>query len=333
MKISSATPIKTLGETAHQAIENHLTKTIKWEKSVKKDEDPEAVHQMRVGMRRLRTAVSRFERYLFLPKSVSDKNIGKLARILGSLRDLDVLAEILENNYKPHLIEKEQKSLETAFKELHKQREVAVSHIQKTFKDENYKSFKNECEDWLKNPSYRNFSSVPISHILPDLLSPEVSEFCLHPGWLIGTKIVESEIVVQTKWTPNQLEEHLKTEGETLHSLRKQAKRLRYQMELFTELYGESFATHLHDIKNIQEILGMIQDNMVLHEWLENIFKSELDTQLRGLTTLLAANRYQLWQEWQPLQQRYLQADTRYNLHLVVLQPTLENVKQAFADS
>ena len=51
----------------------------------------------------------------------------------------------------------------------------------------------------------------------------------------------------------------------------------------------------------------------------ENIFKSELDTQLRGLTTLLAANRYQLWQEWQPLQQRYLQADTRYNLHLVVL--------------
>jgi CHAD domain-containing protein len=270
-------------------------------------------------MRRLRTAVSRFERYLFLPKLVSDKNIGKLARILGGLRDLDVLAEILEKNYKPHLLEKEQKSLETAFKELHKQREIAVSHVQNIFKDEVYKSFKNECENWLKNPSYQSFSSVPIYHVLPDLLSPEVSEFCLHPGWLIGTKIVKSEIVVQTKWTPNQLEEHLKIEGKTLHSLRKQAKGLRYQMELFTELYGESFTAHLHDVKSIQEILGMIQDNMVLHEWLENIFKSELDTQLHGLTTLLAANRYQLWQEWQPLQQRYLQADTRHNLHLVVL--------------
>ena len=116
MKIPSETSIKTLGETAHQAIENHFTKTIKWEKAVKKDEDPEPLHQMRVGMRRLRTAVSRFERYLFLPKLVSDKNIGKLARILGGLRDLDVLAEILEKNYKPHLLEKEQKSLETAFK-------------------------------------------------------------------------------------------------------------------------------------------------------------------------------------------------------------------------
>ena len=327
MKIPSETSIKTLGETAHQAIEKHFAKTIKWEKAVKKDEDPEPLHQMRVGMRRLRTAVSRFERYLILPKLVSDKNIGKFARILGSLRDLDVLKEILEKNYKPHLVEKEQEFLQTAFTELHKQREIAVSHVHKTFKDENYKSFKDECEDWLKNPSYQTFSSVPIYHVLPDLLSPEVSEFCLHPGWLIGTKIVKSEIVVQTEWTPSQLEEHLKTEGETLHSLRKQAKRIRYQMELFTELYGESFAAHLHDIKSIQEILGMMQDNMVLHEWLENIFKSQLDTQLRGLTTLLAANRYQLWQEWQPLQQRYLQADTRYNLHLVVLQPTLENVK------
>ncbi|MFM6308521.1 MAG: CHAD domain-containing protein, partial [Dolichospermum sp.] len=164
-------------------------------------------------------------------------------------------------------------------------------------------------------------------YILPDLLSPEVSQFCLHPGWLIGTKIINSEIVIQTKWTPIQLEEHLKTEGETLHSLRKQAKRLRYQMELFTELYGESFAAHIHDVKNIQEILGMIQDNMVLHEWLENIFKSELDRELPGLTTLLAANRHQLWQEWQPLQKRYLQADTRYNLHLVVLQPILTDIK------
>jgi CHAD domain-containing protein len=327
MKTSTETSIKTLAETAHQAIEKHFEKTIKWEKAVKKDEDPEAVHQMRVGMRRLRTAVSRFARYLILPKSVSDKNIGKFARVLGSLRDLDVLEEILEKNYQPHLVVKEQEFLKTAFTELDKQREIAFSHVQKIFKDENYKSFKNECESWLKNPSYQSFSSVQIYHVLPDLLSPEVSQFCLHPGWFIGTKIINSEIVIPTKWTPMQLEEHLKTAGETLHSLRKQAKGLRYQMELFTELYGESFAAYVHDVKNIQEILGMIQDNMVLHEWLENIFKSELDRELPGLKTLLAANRHQLWQEWQPLQQRYLQADTRYNLHLVVLQPNLTDIK------
>ncbi|MFN9402882.1 MAG: CHAD domain-containing protein, partial [Dolichospermum sp.] len=102
MKNSTETSIKTLAETAHQAIEKHFEKTIKWEEAVKKDEDTEAVHQMRVGMRRLRTAVSRFEKYLILPKLISDKNIGKFARILGGLRDLDVLKEILQKNYQPH---------------------------------------------------------------------------------------------------------------------------------------------------------------------------------------------------------------------------------------
>ncbi|MFM7407286.1 MAG: CHAD domain-containing protein [Cuspidothrix sp.] len=319
MEISSPTSIKTLGETAHQAIEKHFIKTIKWEKAVKKDEDPEALHQMRVGMRRLRTAVSRFEKYLHLPKTITDKNIGKLARILGSLRDLDVLQEIIENNYKPHLLSQEQSSLKTAFSALHKQRENALAEVHKMFKDQSYKSFKNDCENWLKHPHYHSFASIPIYHVLPDLLSPEISQFCLHPGWLIGTKIIESAIEIETKLTPHELESHLKTEGEILHSLRKQAKRLRYQMELFTELYDQSFAAYIHDVKSIQEILGMIQDNMVLHQCLENIFKSELKTELSGLMTLLAANRYQLWQQWQPLQERYLQADTRYNLHSVVL--------------
>ncbi|MFM6203175.1 MAG: CHAD domain-containing protein, partial [Dolichospermum sp.] len=202
MKTSTETSIKTLAETAHQAIEKHFVKTIKWEKAVKNNEDTEAVHQMRVGMRRLRTAVSRFQKYLILPKSISDKNIGKFARILGSLRDLDVLEEILQKDYQPHLVAKEQEFIKTALTELDKQREIAFSHVQKIFKNENYKSFKNECESWLKNPSYQEFSSIPIYYILPDLLSPEVSQFCLHPGWLIGTKIINSEIVIQTKWTP-----------------------------------------------------------------------------------------------------------------------------------
>lgn len=321
MNPDTTTTIKTLGDFAYQAIDKHFKKTVKWEKSVKKDEDPEPLHQMRVGMRRLRTAVSRFGLSLNLPKSVSDKNIGKIARILGKLRDLDVLKEILENNYKPHLLPKEQESLKIAFSTLDKQREIELSHVYKTFKDELYKDFKTDLHDWLEKPSYQPLASLPIQQVLPDLLLPEVSGFFLHPGWLIGTEIVGSEVVVKTNWTPEQLEQHLKTEGETLHDLRKQAKRIRYQMELFTELYGESFTDKITDVKHIQESLGMLQDSMVLNEWLADIFKSELNSQLRGLTTLLAANRYQLWQQWQPLQEQYLKAETSRKFHLTILQP------------
>ncbi|WP_016952422.1 CHAD domain-containing protein [Anabaena sp. PCC 7108] len=321
MNLDTTSTIKTLGDCAYQAIEKHFNKTVKWEKSVNKDEDPEALHQMRVGMRRLRTAVSRFGLSLNLPKSISDKNIGKIACILGKLRDLDVLKDILENNYKPHLLHKEQEVLQIALSTLDKQRKTALSHIHKTFKDESYKDLKKDSQDWLKKPSYQPLASLPIQQVLPDLLLPEVSRFFLHPGWLVGTEVVDSKVIVQANWTPEQLEQHLKTEGEILHSLRKQAKRIRYQMELFTELYSESFAANIIDVKHIQESLGMLQDSMVLNEWLANIFKSELNSQLRGLTTLLAANRYQLWQQWQPLKERYLKAETSYNFHLTILQP------------
>ncbi|MBE9236593.1 CHAD domain-containing protein [Anabaena aphanizomenioides LEGE 00250] len=319
MNLATTPTVKSLGDCAYQAIEKHFHKTIKWEKSVKKDEDPEALHQMRVGMRRLRTAVSRFELCLNLPKSASDKNIGKIARILGNLRDLDVLKEILENNYKPHLLSKEQASLEIAFSTLAKQREVAFSQVQKILKDETYKSLKNHFQQWLEKPSYQPLAHLPIQQVLPDLLLPEVSKLLLHPGWMIGTQVVNSEVVVQSNWTPEELEKNLKNQGKILHDLRKQAKRVRYQMELFTDLYGEAFTTHVSQVKCIQEILGMLQDSMVLNEWLENIFKSEINEQISGLITLLAVNRYQLWQQWQPLQKQYLKPETRQNLYLTIL--------------
>ncbi|MBD2680713.1 MULTISPECIES: CHAD domain-containing protein [Nostoc] len=321
MKLATQPTVKTLGDYAYQAIQKHFKKTLKWEKSVKKDEDPEALHQMRVGMRRLRTAVTRFDVAVDLPKPVSDRSIGKIARRLGSLRDLDVLKESLENNYKPNLPRKEQRALETAFSALAKQREDILSSVQKTLKDEPYKSLKEALEEWLEKPNYQPLASVTIQQVLPDLLLPEVSNFLLHPGWLIGTEFLESEVKVQKNWEREKIEHQLTTEGEVLHSLRKEAKRIRYQMELFTDLYGESYAAYLTEVKNIQEILGTMQDSAVLGEWLGDIFKAEIQTQLPTLANLLTENRYQSWQQWQPLQERYLKTETRHSLHLTILHP------------
>ncbi|MFN6462154.1 MAG: CHAD domain-containing protein [Nostoc sp. DedVER02] len=321
MKLATQPTVKTLGDYAYQAIQKHVKKTWKWEKSVKKDEDPEALHQMRVGMRRLRTAVTRFELALDVPKPISDKNIGKIARRLGNLRDLDVLKESLENNYQPKLPCKEQESLRTAFTALAKQREDVLSSVQKTLKDESYKSLKDSLDKWLDKPIYKPLASITIQRVLPDLLLPEVSNFLLHPGWLIGTQVVESEIKVKHNWEPKKIEQQLTKEGEILHSLRKEAKRIRYQMELFTDLYGESYASYMTEVKNIQEILGTMQDSAVLTDWLTNVFKSEIKTELPTLATLLTENRYQSWQQWQPLQERYLKSETRHSFHLTMLHP------------
>lgn len=323
MELATESTVKTLGNYAYQAIQKHLNKILKWEKPVKKDEDPEALHQMRVGMRRLRTAISRFDIVLELPQPANTKNIGKIARRLGNLRDLDVLKHSLETIYQPNLPTKEQKSLQTAFHALAKQREDAVTKTQATLKHESYQSLKQTLQDWLEKPDYKPLASLSIQQVLPDLLLPELSQFLLHPGFLVGTDIVDSEIKIKSDWSAEKIEKYLTTKGATLHDLRKQAKRLRYQMELFTELYGESYAAYIADVKNIQDILGNIQDSVVMGEWLMDVFKSEINTKVPTLTSLLAANRYQWWQEWQPLQERYLQTENRHNFHLTILHPVV----------
>lgn len=55
--------------------------------------DPESVHQMRVGLRRLRSALSLFAKWAPLPV-VLQGELEWLAGVLGSARDADVLADI-----------------------------------------------------------------------------------------------------------------------------------------------------------------------------------------------------------------------------------------------
>jgi CHAD domain-containing protein len=312
---------KTFGDWANLALDKHFQKTIKHETDVLKDRDPEALHQMRVGMRRLRTAVTGFAPALSLPKAAQEKKIAKIARRLGELRDLDVLQDTLKNQYLPALPKQEQDALKKVLATLEKQRQKTLEQVQTTLKAHGYQKLKQAFKDWLKQPTYGEFAEISIYDILPDLLLPPVSEFLLHPAWLVGVKIEAGEIDVPGSLTSDQVVKLLNEHGDVVHSLRKQAKRVRYQMELFTDFYGSTYEDHLKNIKDIQSILGEIQDSFVLAAFLTDTLDTEITDQLPTLAAQLTEARYQAWQAWQPLQQRYLNAQTRKDLHQTVLQP------------
>ncbi len=324
MTLATKPSVKTLSNYSYGAIEKHFNKTWKWEKAVKNDKDAEALHQMRVGMRRLRTTVTRFNPIVNLPKSANDKNIGKIARCLGSLRDLDVLKETLEATYQPQLPKKERAILDDVIETLDKQRVDAAGDVKALFKSERYKSLKTGLKEWLEEPSYQPLANLTIQQALPDLLLPEVSGFLLHPGWLVGTQVEENKVVVSTDFDAKKVEKQILIKGENLHDLRKQAKRLRYQMELFTDFYGEGYGSYLEQVRNIQEVLGSMQDSVVLDEWLQDVLESKISNQLPTLANLLKKNRYDLWQQWQSLQQRYLKLETRQEFHLIILHPDVK---------
>ncbi|WP_017721000.1 CHAD domain-containing protein [Kamptonema formosum] len=321
MKESEVPKAESLGEWAYLAIEKHFEKTLKHEADVLKDRDPEALHQMRVGMRRLRSAVTGFAPALELPKAAGESKIAKIARRLGALRDLDVMLEALERRYRPSLPPEEHEELDTALERLAKQRREAFSHVRETLHAQPYKKLKQALKEWLKKPVYQEIAQLPIQDALPDLLLPQVSRLFLEPGWLVGVRVFEAEIPLSEELKLKAVEEILASRGPLAHSLRKQVKRVRYQMSLFNRLYGPSYAAWVEEMKEIQEVLGEIQDSLVLAEVLGDVLGEEIDTALPALAQKLAQTRCEAWQKWQPLQQRYLSRETRRALRCELLLP------------
>ncbi|VXD15067.1 conserved hypothetical protein [Planktothrix serta PCC 8927] len=316
MKTQINSQTQTLGYWAVQAIQKHLEKVISHESEVLKDDDPEELHQMRVGMRRLRSAIVGFAPVLELPESAEDEKIGKIGRRLGTLRDLDVLLETLQNHYYSQLPPSEQETLDKILINLVKQRHKAFRLVEWTLDHKTYKKLKEDLQDWLEEPCFTPLEKLPIDEVLPDLLLPQISELFLHPGWQVGeTQAQLNSISLET------LEAILDQQGKFLHSLRKKVKRVRYQMNLFTDFYSSKYSDYLEDMKSIQEDLGNIQDSIVLGEKIAEIIPSKINSKLPVFIGLLAQNRYQSWQKWEELQRRYLKAETRHEFRLELLHP------------
>ncbi len=300
-------PYKTLGGAAYGALQKHYQKSIKHEADVLADEDPENLHQMRVGMRRLRTAIQVFGFALDLPKATSERRIRTFAQTLGQVRDLDVMQ--LEFTSEIDLPKAEQDTLKRILKRLQHQRSHHFSELKKTLHSDRYDAFKQGFEDWLALPEYEPIAQLSIEQVLPDLLVPLVGQILLHPAWLVGAQAVGKE----TKFdaiTPEFVQQQLIEFGNQLHDLRKQMKRVRYQTELFVEFYDEAYKAQVDEFKHIQEVLGHIQDSVVLQQYL-NQHLDDVKAQLPTFSNHLNRHRLDAWQEWRSLQEKYLNSEYR----------------------
>lgn len=332
MSVRALAEIKTLGDGASKAIEQFFRKILQHETEVLKDEDPEELHQMRVGMRRLRSAVAGFAPAVKLPKQANDKNIGKFSRCLGKLRDLDVLSEALKNDYQPILPPEEEATLEKALAKLSKQRRRVFKEVRGILKNSQYSKFKQALEVWLERPEYQAIASVPIIDVIPDLLLPQISQLFLHPGWLVKAEhnTLESnngsDSPLLTKNEDGFSLTFQPGEEEKLHDLRKQVKRVRYLMSLFTDFYGQTYDVYLEDMKAIQEHLGELQDGVVLEEFMMDIYGDRISSALPNLLEILEQNRLKSWQKWQLLQRRYCNPEIRHNFRSEIINGCLRQL-------
>lgn len=311
----------TLGECAHQAIRKHFGKVIKYESEVLADRDPEPLHQMRVGMRRLRTALRVFEPVVVLPKAASQKKIGQIARILGAVRDLDVLLVMLEQTYEPQLPKAEQKQLHKVIRALKKRRRQDFAEMEQLFESELYQKFLRSYHGWLEEPEFGAIAPVAAVRVVPDVLLPLVSHLFLHPGWLVGARLNRGVPEVDLAMDADTIHQVLADQGEVVHDLRKQIKRVRYQTEFFTDFYDASYEAQIRDFKHAQDALGHLQDGAVLQALLSETLGKSWTKALPSLAQEFQAEQVRLWQAWLPLQERFLDVETQDQLRETILRP------------
>ncbi len=310
----------TLGELAQSSIKKYLKQALAYEQPVLADTDPENLHQMRVGLRRLRTALQVFKVGVNLPKAGREPQVAAIGRQLGELRDLDVIEATLQTQFWPDLPDNEQHLLEAVLKAIGKQRQKTFKAVKKLLGSADYSQTKQALKEWTNHPNYSPLASLPASQAVPDLVLPLMCQLWLHPGWLVGTKTTRTGLKANTRLSLADTDGLIVSEGTLLHSLRKQVKRVRYQLRLVAPLYGDALEADIQRLSAMQNTLGQLQDSHVLDQFVNQHF-ADAKAQMPTFFALLADLRHRAWKQWQTHQQYYLNPQHRQQLQLALLQP------------
>ncbi len=302
----------TLGHYAHQILHKLYRRIVKFEVEVYRDTDPEPLHQMRVGMRRLRTALHVFQGVAHLPTGADDKAIRKFGKTLGTLRDLDVLSDRLRHDYRPALFPVEQRELDKSLKKLAKQRKTALKRVRKTLRGKHYKHFKRSFQAWLDAPIYGTVAGLSLRQGWPDVVQPITQRVLLHPAWMIDTEGSPEGDRVAKPETAGQVSH---ASALLLHDLRKCIKQQRYQMEFFIDLYDHP--DQLEGWKTLQDCLGQLQDGAVIRDFLRKTLGRHWDKLVPNLVQRLTVDEQAARQEWRSLQPHYLDWQVRQSLRQV----------------
>ncbi len=313
-----------LGGYAYQIIRQQSKRIFKLRSQVLTDTDTEPLHQMRIGTRRLRSALALFADVVEIadPAKVDQpaKAVGKLTKALGKVRDLDVMREWFERTLTTSenadssasgiacgdFSKEERKTIKTLLKKLKKQRKKQFSQLEKTFGRKDYKQLAAWLKQWIKQPVFSPAAQQPASREAALRIVGPIAELLQHPGWLVATRKQGNQIQPIGSITLPKINQLFEQEGENLHDLRKQIKNIRYQTEFFRGLYDITYAAQVREFRNLQSILGQLQDQIVVGQFLADELGPDWAQQLPTVEAAFQASRLELWQQWQPYQHKYL---------------------------
>jgi CHAD domain-containing protein len=223
-------------------IKKHLASLEAQIEGVKAAEDIEAIHQMRVASRRMRSALAIFSPCFRKPiiKSIL-KDVRGVTSALGEARDLDVHLEYIKGEAANYASSRLAPGIRRLILRLTQKRQDIQAHVthamEKFIKDDVIGELREWSAPLLANTQGVYLYSPALYHLAFDVINRSLDELESH------------EQIVRD---PNEVAE--------LHAMRISAKRLRYTLEAFEDLYGDPIKPYLSAVKQIQEILGNVHD-------------------------------------------------------------------------
>lgn len=244
------------GEVAYAVLRRQFARLWHHEPGVRLGEDPEEVHDMRVGSRRMRAAIKLFsealpERALWL-----EGELKWLAGALGEVRNLDV--ELEELNAWAASEEADSKAFEDLVEAVEEQRIQARARMLEALDSARHERLLSSFGAMLRrgptgeptgSTEKGSKADTPITSAAPRLLSRRYKKFRKAAG-----RITEDDASV-----------------EDYHELRKKGKSLRYALEFHREVYGSPVKSLIRPLKSLQDDLGRHQDAVVGAEQLRGL--------------------------------------------------------------
>lgn len=203
--------------------------------------DPEGVHQMRVGLRRLRAAMSLFADILRDPETDAlKKEVRWLTRELGPARELHVLVTRVVAPVKRRHSRVE--GVSSLSRDLAEQRAAALARAQEAVRSARFRALTLEIAAWLEAGQWtrpqdervRDRGDVPIEDSVAEQLTRRFRKIRKR-----GKKLKELDAGPR-------------------HKLRIQAKKVRYASEFFADLFAGKRASRRR--KRFSSALGRVQD-------------------------------------------------------------------------
>jgi inorganic triphosphatase YgiF len=226
--------------------------------------DPESVHQMRVGVRRLRSAISLFKKSLpVLQRRSLQQELRWLARELGHARDLDVLiAETLDPLRQRFPDDRGIKHLTDVAGEL---RNEAYDALRITLDSRRYAELMLHVGSWITGRGWRE-----------QPLTPDAAALFLPAR----TRAVD--LLRRRRRKVRRVGRHFaKADAAELHQLRIEAKKLRYATEFLMPLFsGKQPRRFVRATSRLQETLGHLNDTATASRLLDELL-ARLDEEAR----------------------------------------------------